>query len=483
MLREAAAFAQQERHPQKVLELCQRIIAAEPGNAEAQWLMAATYMKLGRNPEARRAAEAAMRLRPKDPRPYHQLAAISLQDGEFDQMDRMLERGVAACGEHVLFVALRAERLRIAADYEGAYRVCKPMIDAGTDNPFVLVAAARACGRTGRPEEGIALLRRTLDRAELPPSTRAPLLCALADLLESVKRHDEAFEAMNQSNAMRRPPLEPSIQSKAIDRLIAAWDRETIATLPRGEPTELPVFVVGFWRSGTTLVEQTLSCHPRVFGAGELPIIRNFAVERHDPTVPSAEPLILDPKSLNRSIISRVSRAYLAHLRKLSPGAERITDKLPVNFMHLGLISILFPGARIIHCLRDPIDTCVSCYFNLQGHTPYARNLRTLGSFYRDYQRLMAHWKSVLDAPILDVVYEDFVANQESTARRLVEFVGLPWDDACLKHHENPRIAMSRSIDQVRQPMYSSSIARWKRYERHLGTLIDALGLSPGSTR
>lgn len=476
MLREAMTLAQQERHPQKVLDICQRIVAAEPDNAEAHWLLAATYMKLGRNPEARRGAEVVMRLRPKDPRPYHQLAAILLQDGEFGEVDRMLDRGVSACGQNALFAALRAERLRIVADYEGAYQACKPLIDAGTDNPFVLVAAARACGRTDRLEEGIGLLQRHLTREDVPPATRAPLLCALADLFEAAKRYDEAFEAMTRSNAFRRPPLEPALQSAGIDRLIAAWDREALAALPRGEQTDLPVFIVGFWRSGTTLVEQTLSCHPRVFGAGELPTIRNFAVERHDPAVPSAEPLILDPRSLNRSAVSRISRSYLAQLRTLAPEALRVTDKLPVNFMHLGLISVLFPGARVVHCLRDPMDTCISCYFNLQGHTPYARSLRTLGSFYGDYLRLMAHWKSVVDIPILDIVYEDFVAQQEATARRLVEFVGLPWDEACLRHHENRRVAMSRSIDQVRQPMYTSSVARWRRYERHLGPLLEALG-------
>lgn len=475
LLQEALAHAHASRHT-RVLDACKRILDADPRNPEALWLRAATYLNLGRLAEARKSAEASMSIRPRDPRPHHQVATIHLLEGRFDEVDQALDRAEKECGPHPLFVALRAERRRTVADYEGAYQACKPLLDADTDHPVVLTAAARACLRTDRIDEGISLIQRRLGRPGLHPSTRAPLLCVLADLLDAAGRHDEAFLAMKEANTLRKPALDPALQTAAIDRYIAAWDRSTIAGMPRGAPTDLPIFIVGFWRSGTTLVEQTLSSHSKVFGAGELGLIREFAVEQHDPKVPSNEALVLNPRALNRSTVFRFSRAYLAHLRKLSADAERITDKMPVNFLHLGLIWVLFPGARIIHCLRDPVDTCVSCYFNLQGHTPYARDLRALGSFYRDYRRLMDHWKSVLDIPMTEVVYEDFVASQESTARRLVDFIGLPWDDACLRHHENPRVALTRSIDQVRQPMYASSVARWKRYEKNLDPLLDALG-------
>lgn len=475
LFREAMSHAQAGHHPQ-VMALCRRIIEEDPRHAEAHWLLAATYLNLGRYPEARRLAEVAARLRPNDPRPHHQIATIQLLEGQFEEVDRTLERAERACGPHPLFVALRAERLRTVADYEGAYMACKPLLDAGTDHPVVLVAGARACLRTGRVEEGIDLVRRRLGGPGLHPSTRVPLLCVLSDLCDAAKRYDEAFLAMKEANDLRRAVLDPATQSASIDRYIGAWGAETIAALPRGAPTDLPVFIVGFWRSGTTLVEQTLSSHPSVFGAGELTMVRDFAAERHDPKTPSSEPLILEPNILNKATISRLSRGYLSHVRELAPDALRITDKMPVNFVHLGLISVLFPGAKVIHCLRDPVDTCVSCYLNLQGNTPYARDLRALGGFYRDYLRLMDHWKAVLEIPIMDVVYERFVAEQEATARRLVDYIGLPWDDACLRPHENRRVALTRSIDQVRRPMYASSVSRWKRYEKHLGPLLEALG-------
>jgi hypothetical protein len=175
--------------------------------------------------------------------------------------------------------------------------------------------------------------------------------------------------------------------------------------------------------------------------------------------------------------LERIAREYLAVLRRAAPAAERVTDKMPVNFLHLGLIALLFPGARVVHCIRDPRDTCLSCHFNLPGdNAHYSDDLATLGRFYRQYERLMAHWKAVLDMPILDVVYEDLVADIEGGSRRLVGFAGLDWDPACLAFHENARIARTASLDQVRKPVYTGSVGRWKRYEAHLGPLLRGLG-------
>lgn len=455
---------------------CEQLLRRNPGDVDALRVLGAACLSVGRFSEARGAAERAISLRPADPRPYHQLATLGMREGRLEEVDRALDRGVAACGPAPILIALRAERLLTAAEYQRAYDACKPLLEAGADDPAVIVAAARACAPIGRHEEGIRLLRGRLDGAVLSPGVRTVLLGALADLLDADGQHDEAFLTITEANRLKQPPPDPALQSAAIDRYIGAWDRATLAALPRCAHTDVPVFIVGFWRSGTTLVEQTLSSHPRVFGAGELTILREFAERRHDPAVPRAEPLIMDPRGIGRPALARFARSYLARVRELAPSAARITDKLPVNFVHLGLISVLLPGAKVIHCLRDPLDTCVSAYMNVQGNNAYARDLRALGSFYRDYRRLMAHWKAVLDLSILDVVYEEFVADQAGTARRLVEFIGLPWDDACLRPHDNRRIAFTRSIDQVRRPLFGSSIARWRRYERHLGPLLDALG-------
>ena len=167
---------------------------------------------------------------------------------------------------------------------------------------------------------------------------------------------------------------------------------------------------------------------------------------------------------------------HLGPFTALKPDAVRITDKLPLNFLHLGLIQIFFPEARIIHCRRDPMDTCLSCfltYFN-RGHE-FKHSLAHSGHFYRLYERLMSHWKSVIDLPILDVSYEQVVADPETQSRRMIEFLGLPWDDRCLNFHEVKRPCVTASVLQVRTPIYNTSVQRWRRYERHLGPLKAAL--------
>jgi hypothetical protein len=168
---------------------------------------------------------------------------------------------------------------------------------------------------------------------------------------------------------------------------------------------------------------------------------------------------------------------HLTKLESLAPGVARVTDKLPHNFASLGLIDLLFPGARVIHCMRDPLDTCLSIYFQpfIQHHT-YATNLANIGFYYREYLRLMAHWRKVLRVPMLDLQYEELVENPEEQTRRLLAFCELSWDERCLRHHESARVASTFSYDQVRQPIYNKSVARWRRYEKHLGPLIEALG-------
>ena len=170
------------------------------------------------------------------------------------------------------------------------------------------------------------------------------------------------------------------------------------------------------------------------------------------------------------------SRQYLERLASLSHEALRVTDKMPSNFKHLGLIALLFPKAYVIHCVRDPLDTCLSCYFqHFTASLTYASDLEHLGAFYSQYQRLMRHWEDVLDINMLQVDYEALIANQESVSRKMIEFCDLAWDDHCLDFHNTQRVVTTASYDKVRRPLYASSVKRWKHYERHLEPLKSAL--------
>ncbi|MGH8337916.1 MAG: sulfotransferase family protein, partial [Gammaproteobacteria bacterium] len=237
-----------------------------------------------------------------------------------------------------------------------------------------------------------------------------------------------------------------------------------------------PVFIVGMSRSGTTLVEQILASHPKVYGAGEIQALRRcaraeFGTGEDDDTLP------MRLAALESGRFARIGARYSACLDALSPDSARVTDKLPGNMALVGLIHLAFPRATIIHCVRDPRDTCVSCFSKLftTGHY-FSYELGELGRFYRLYEELMHHWREVLPpGRMLEVRYEDVVTDIEGQARKLLAFCGLPWDDTCLRFYEALRPVRTASLTQVRQPIYASSVGRWKRYEKYLDPLKQAL--------
>jgi hypothetical protein len=245
-------------------------------------------------------------------------------------------------------------------------------------------------------------------------------------------------------------------------------------------------------RSGSTLVEQVLSSHPAIHGAGELGWMFNIAMlagqrgaaRRAGTGTPSAgaaaqSSALEHPQWLDRlsaTDLDEMAAAYLQPLRALNPAAQAIIDKNLKNFLLLGLIAVLFPDARVIHCRRDPLDTGVSCYMHEFVSYDFSYDLRWIGHGFRQYERLMAHWANVLDLPILDVTYEQVVDDLEGQSRRMLEFLGLPFDARCLSFTENGRFVATASNEQVRKPIYSTSVRRWQNYEKHLGPLRAALG-------
>jgi hypothetical protein len=186
---------------------------------------------------------------------------------------------------------------------------------------------------------------------------------------------------------------------------------------------------------------------------------------------------MLDLAPVTPDNLARAAAHFRERVRARAPGAQVVTDKMPANFLHLGLISIMLPGAKIVHCVRDARDTCVSCWFlDFVGrHNSFAYKLEDLGSHFAGYWRLMQHWKRVLPGAILDVQYEALTADQEAQTRRILDFAGLPWDERCLRFHETRREVKTLSLEQVKKPMYRSSVGRWRHYEKHLGPLLERL--------
>lgn len=361
------------------------------------------------------------------------------------------------------------ERLR---DHEAAYQRVRSLIDRGALDPNGADVYLRICHRYDCCDEAIARAEDMLADGSLTPTMRRTLCYSLGKLLDRRGAYDEAFARVAEANRLLNVRYDAAAHVERVDGLIAAFCRDAMANMPRAAATsERPVFIVGMPRSGTSLVEQILASHPQVFGAGELNDITALV---------RSLPVTLYPQcmeAIGQERVDRLANQYLDRLARLAPDAQRVTDKMPGNFFHLGLIAILFPDARVIHCVRDPRDTSLSIFFqSFNVAHAYATDLAHIGAYYREYLRLMAHWKVALDLPILDVRYAELIADPERVSREMLEFVGLPWDDRCLQFHSTERTVATASYDQVRRPVYTSSLGRWRHYEKHLGPLIEALG-------
>lgn len=327
------------------------------------------------------------------------------------------------------------------------------------------------------------MIEQSLRIPNLPPVLAAGLVYQQATLHDALGETARAFESYVAANKHRAVEFNPQENRARFQQLINAWSPATIAGLPRAKADgSRCVFILGMPRSATSLVEQIIASHPKAAGAGELNDIGR-AVHGLKPSMTHLVPMCLEPNLLTQPVLDKMAREYLSTIRGVSPTATRVTDKMPPNFLHVGVIRQLLPGARIIHTVRNPIDTCWSCFTqNFGGNNPFSYDLRHCGLFYREYWRLMQHWKRVfaLDGPaplpMLDVVYEELLADPEGQVRRILEFIDLPWDDRCMKFHENKRVVNTASMDQVRQKLFTTSKGRWRKYEKHLGPLIEALG-------
>jgi hypothetical protein len=298
---------------------------------------------------------------------------------------------------------------------------------------------------------------------------------ALAKARDDLGRHAEAFEHWRAANAIKRRLVayDECMFLGMLDSLARVFTPELIASrCGAGDPSDIPVFVVGMPRSGTSLVEQIIASHPEAYGAGEKMYLhyllgQNFA----GPDFP-AHFADVRPDALRT-----MGSLYVTRLKADAPKARRIVDKLTANFMLCGLVRLILPNAKIIHVRRDPLDTCFSCYTNLFAQNiDYSYDLGELGRYYRAYQDLMAHWHDVLpDGAILDVSYEALVGDFEREARRIVAHTGLEWNEACLAFHRTERVVHTLSAAQVRQPLYSRAVGRAAPYAVFLEPLRKAL--------
>ena len=340
--------------------------------------------------------------------------------------------------------------------------------------PWLNVARAK---RYEDPQDGeLQKMRAVLKRRQLQPTQAAYLHFALGKALDDCRAYDEAFAHYREANAICRDQL--AFDSKAleahIDRLIGTFAPELMTRFEgQGNSSTRPLMIVGMPRSGTTLLEQVLCAHPDVATAGEL---RTLAQAARRLTEAGENPWPEGIADIAPDLLVDQAHAYLDALGARSGAAVKVVDKMPQNFLHLGLAALLFPKAVIVHCVRDPLDTCLSNFFQVfPAGIDFAYDLSDLGHYFRNYQRLMTHWGALLGSQLVTVSYEELVSDPEKVLKPLLQALGLAWNDACLSHQETVGRVDTLSLYQVRRPLNTGSTERWRNYEKHLAPLRAAL--------
>lgn len=363
---------------------------------------------------------------------YEQLGNLAQQRGRFDEAMAYFEQSISVQPRQTAaYLAITSARKIVAGD--------RPWVDR----------MAGLLGETGLADQDRARLNYALGKA-----------CDdLAQYEKAIAHFDEANRLAANRLRLQGRTLDRKRHIDNIDRLIAGFTREFLDghALTRGSNAQTPVFIVGMIRSGTTLVEQILSSHPDVVAGGEL----RFWGEQGTIVGRAAE------GALEEATLARLASDYHRLLRGIAPTARRVTDKMPTNFLLLGLIRLALPCARVIHCRRHPVDNCLSMYFTPFSHSPdYAHDRDNIALYYEQYSRLMRHWREVLPgSDFLEVAYEDLIANREEVTRQMIDFCELEWRDECLRPERNERVIKTPSLWQARQPVYSTSVGRWRNYE------------------
>jgi tetratricopeptide (TPR) repeat protein len=491
-------------------------VARAPRSLDARVNLGVALSKLKQWEEAAQVYQQAHALAPAHAGTLTDFAVALREMQLFADALRAHERAVALAPGDARVHTCHAVTLKRAQNAAGAAEVCRKAIALEPENADVWVMLGHNLAALGRfadaaeahrkaitldPESaearrglvtaGLLLddhvelgrLRVIADDTAQPRGERIAAGFALGRLFDKADECDLAFERYAAANRLLRQAqredkggFDATALERQVDGIIATWTAEAIrAAQDHGDPSELPVFIVGMPRSGTTLTEQIAASHARVFGAGELHDVGRIVRTLARPS-PGGGLVPWDPPAARREASS-----HMDHLRTLGGAAERVTDKMPDNVFSLGAIAALFPHARIVLCRRDLRDTCLSCYFQrFTSGLDWTSDLADLALRARQVERVIDHWRKVLPIPILELRYESLVSDLEAEGRRLISFLGLEWDPACLSFHETERQVLTASVWQVRQPLYSSSIGRWRQYRRHLGPLLEGLaGIVP----
>lgn len=463
----------------EALSCYERALAIKPDYADAHNNLGAALLVQDQIDQAVAHFERALLLRPNHASTHNNLGNALMKQDRIADAREHYERALTLKPDYANAHNNLGNALKEQGNFAGAMMHYDRAIAIKPD--YAEAHLNRAEIQSFRPGDAALAQLEALASGGLSADKALYIHFALAKALDDVGDYDRACKHLGKGNALKRGQThyEETAALEMFQRISSVFDSSLFDRFQgQGDPSPVPIFVLGMPRSGSTLIEQILGSHPQVHGAGELTILEKMEASGafHTDAPPLRYPEGI--RALDRTAFERLGQAYLSRLPRVEDGKVRIVDKLPGNFLRVGLIRLMLPHARIIHTMRHPVDTCLSCYSKLftNGLT-FTYDLAELARYYRAYGELMKHWRSVLPpGAMLDVSYEAVVDDLEGQARRLIDYCGLPWDDRCISFHKSSRPVKTASAVQVRQPLFRGSVHRWRHYEAGLGPLLDELG-------
>jgi tetratricopeptide (TPR) repeat protein len=469
----AATYTVRHRHAD-ALQVLDALLAFAPGYARALAARALGLKELDRLDEALGAAKSAALAAPEGPEAHNAIGQVFQAMGEFEPALAAYDRAISLPGPAQMDAI--ANRGALFVEFGHKAEAAEAMEEAARAFPQApgILFSQTELKRFEPGDPLIGQMQRLLSREGISLADRVTLHFGLGKMFLDMDDSQKAFSHYDEGNRLKRSTY--SYDADATERRMASIAEIFLPALLNvkvnmGARSDLPVFVIGMPRSGTTLVEQILASHPMVHGAGELKRLHTLIDEIEG--FPNAA------RDLPATQLRALGEAYLAFVKPMASGRRHVVDKMPSNFLHAGIVRLILPDAHIIHCRRNPVDTCLSCYTKLfAGEQSFAYDHTELGRFHRAYQALMTHWRAILPAShFLEVNYEAVVDDVEREARRMLDFLALPWDKEVLRFHETKRPVRTASVNQVRQPIYRTSAGRWRKHAAQLQPLLKALGV------
>lgn len=450
------------KHYDEALHFFEKTLTLDPKDENAYLWSAEVYSQLGKSSAALEQLRRAVQYNVETPAIYDQLGLLYKEQGNLDQAALCFKKAIDIQSDYKNAIMNMGILHLHNGDKEGVNKYMRMLLDCDPlyYNAYYFLARTHEHSELEDIKEKMEELYTNPDT---PDEGRMYLGYALGKVYEEGGNYDKAFECLKLANTIKRASYDFTTDRsvRQFDKLISLYTKSLIDQMgPTGFHDKTPIFIVGMPRSGTSLVEQIVSGHPLVFGAGELTVLQNLRSRYGESGVLSADAYLA------------LGEEYIRQIRKINQVSRHIIDKQPANYRFIPVIRLALPDAKIIHCVRDPMGTCFSNY-KTYFHTgrPMSNDLVEMAQDYKLYRELMDHYHSLFPGQIYDVIYEKLVENPETEIRKILEFCDIPWSDLCLDHHKNTRAVQTMSAAQVRRPMYKSSLQMWKNYEKYLEPL------------